>query len=89
MICNKLVHFANVFFGVSTGGVHIDQTPGLLCSNMVSLSLLFYIYFASILHLFCFYLVFIWYLFGFCFVFVFDFAIEARQGVPSLAVSNN
>ena len=27
MICNKLVHFANVFFGVSTGGVHIDQTP--------------------------------------------------------------
>ena len=34
MICNKLVHFANVFFGVSTGGVHIDQTPGLLCSNM-------------------------------------------------------
>ena len=34
MICNKLVHFANVFFGVTTRGVHIDQTLALSCSNI-------------------------------------------------------
>ena len=34
MICNKLVHFANVFFGVTTRRVHIDQTLALSCSNI-------------------------------------------------------
>ena len=33
MICNKLVHFANVFLQVLEGR-HIDQTLALLCSNI-------------------------------------------------------
>ena len=45
--------------------------------------------FPPILNLFCICFVIVLYLFFICFVFVLDFALEARQGVPSLAVSNN
>ena len=77
--------------GSGTLPLSLTDLVGTIASRLVMFK--YGLTFPIVLHLFCIHFAFILLSFGIYLVFVLylfsDFAIEARQGVPSLAVSSN